>query len=219
MPFAAYQPPGAFSSDRTGWFYVTEPYGNGASGQAASLRDHCRHEIAATALHEGYPGHHLQFLSAQGHDRLVRRLVSTPVTVEGWALYCEDMMGEEGFYRSPEEHFFQQVALLWRALRVVLDVGLHTQAVSFPQAVEQSGAADAFQSRPCGSRSATLLRGARVSTVVRGGSAGTPVRARGLQGCGGQHVLAAPVSRGGARLRRPARHADAVGHGTPRVKI
>lgn len=137
VPFAAYQPPGAFSADRTGWFYVSAPDHGTPEDRAASLREHCVHEIAATALHEGYPGHHLQFLSAQAHERLVRRLVNTPVTVEGWALYCEEMMGEQGFYRSPEERFFQQVALLWRALRVVLDVGLHTQSVTFEQAVEQ----------------------------------------------------------------------------------
>ena len=45
------------------------------------------------------------------------------------------MMGEEGFYRSPEERFFQRVALLWRAVRVVLDVGLHTGSVTYDKAV------------------------------------------------------------------------------------
>src|SRR5438445_7700455 len=60
----------------------------------------------------------------------------TPVTVEGWALYCEDMMGEEGFYRSEEEQFFQRVHLLWRAVRVLLDVGLHTRGMTFAQAVD-----------------------------------------------------------------------------------
>jgi hypothetical protein len=135
VPFAAYQPPGAYSADRTGWFYVTPPGGDDAAQRDQALRDHCTHEIPSTALHEGYPGHHLQFLCAQGQPRLVRRLVSTPVTVEGWALYCEEMMGEEGFYRSPEERFFQRVALLWRAVRVVLDVGLHTGSITYDKAV------------------------------------------------------------------------------------
>jgi hypothetical protein len=135
VPFAAYQPPGAYSADRTGWFYVTPPCGDDVTQLDQSLRDHCAHEIPSTALHEGFPGHHLQFLCAQGQPRLVRRLVSTPVTVEGWALYCEDMMGEEGFYRSPEERLFQRVALLWRAVRVVLDVGLHTGSITYDDAV------------------------------------------------------------------------------------
>jgi uncharacterized protein (DUF885 family) len=62
--------------------------------------------------------------------------VWTPLSVEGWALYCEDMMGEEGFYRSEEEQFFQRVHLLWRATRILLDVGLHTRGMTFEQAVE-----------------------------------------------------------------------------------
>jgi len=46
------------------------------------------------------------------------------------------MMGEEGFYRSEEEKFFQRVHLLWRAVRVLLDVGLHTRGMTFAQAVD-----------------------------------------------------------------------------------
>jgi uncharacterized protein (DUF885 family) len=131
IPLAAYLPPGPFSTDRTGRFFVSPPM----PGDAAGLRDHCVHEIPATALHEGYPGHHLHFLTAQASPRPARRALYCPATVEGWALYCEDMMGEEGFYQSAEERFFQRVALLWRAFRVVLDVGLHTGTLSYQDAV------------------------------------------------------------------------------------
>jgi uncharacterized protein (DUF885 family) len=137
IPFAAYDSPGAYSSDRTGWFYVTVPDPTLPPGaQERILRDHCRHELAVTALHEGYPGHHLQLVSAQQQASDTRKNVWTPLTVEGWALYCEDMMGEEGFYRSEEEQFFQRVHLLWRAGRILLDVGLHTRGMTFEQAVE-----------------------------------------------------------------------------------
>ncbi len=134
VPFAAYQPPGAFSTDRTGWFYVTPP-GEGA-GQEEMLRDHCFHDLASTALHEGYPGHHLQFLHALAQPRLVRKVVSSALTVEGWALYCEEMMAEEGFFATPEQRLFQKRALLWRAVRIVLDVGLHTRGMSIDEAVD-----------------------------------------------------------------------------------
>ncbi len=134
IPLAAYLPPGACSADRTGRFFVTPPVGSG-NGADHGLRDHCTHEIPATALHEGYPGHHLHFLTAHGSPRLTRRFLFTPVTVEGWALYCEDMMGEEGFYRSAAERLCQRAALLWRALRIVLDVGIHTGRVSFADGV------------------------------------------------------------------------------------
>jgi uncharacterized protein (DUF885 family) len=138
VPFAAYDAPGAYSSDGTGLFYVTEP--DPALAPAAReriLRDHCRHEIAVTALHEGYPGHHLQLTHARRLPSHTRKNLWTPLTVEGWALYCEDMMGEEGFYRTAEEMLFQRVHLLWRAVRVLLDVGLHTRAMSFEDAVSQ----------------------------------------------------------------------------------
>jgi len=128
IPFAAYDPPGAFSEQRTGWFYVSVP-------DEAQLREHSVHELALTALHEGFPGHHLQHLVAQAQPSPVRRVVWTPLTVEGWALYCEEMMGEEGFLAHPEEAFFQRLHLLWRAVRVVLDVRLHTMGMSVAEAV------------------------------------------------------------------------------------
>jgi len=127
IPYAAYDSPGAYSRDRTGWFYVT----------VRILRDHCRYELAATALHEGYPGHHLQLVIAKELPSHVRKNLWTPLTVEGWALYCEDMMGEEGFYASDQELFFQRVHLLWRAMRILLDVGLHTRGMTREQAVDQ----------------------------------------------------------------------------------
>jgi uncharacterized protein (DUF885 family) len=138
IPYAAYDSPGSYTRDRTGWFYVTVPDPRlPADQQERILRDHCRYELAATALHEGYPGHHLQMATAKNLDSHVRKNLWTPLTVEGWALYCEDMMGEEGFYASTEELFFQRVHLLWRAVRILLDVGLHTRGMTREQAVDQ----------------------------------------------------------------------------------
>lgn len=129
VPFAAYDPPGPFSDERRGWFYVTVP-------SPEQLRDHCVHEIACTALHEGYPGHHLQFLAAQRQPSPIRRVVSSPVTVEGWALYCEELMTDLGFLAKPEEQFFQRLHLLWRAVRIVLDIRLHTGGMTPAAAVQ-----------------------------------------------------------------------------------
>jgi len=137
IPFAAYDPPGPYATNRTGWFYVTVPDGRLPDGERERLlRDHCRHELAATALHEGYPGHHLQIVHAQGLASETRRNVWSPLAVEGWALYCEDLMAEQGFYRMPEEQLFQRMHLLWRAVRILLDVGLHTRGMGFGEAVD-----------------------------------------------------------------------------------
>jgi uncharacterized protein (DUF885 family) len=138
IPFAAYDSPGPYSADPRGLFYVTVPDpALPAAARERILRDHSRHEIAATSLHEGYPGHHLQLALAQANPSETRKHIYTPLTVEGWALYCEELMADEGFYRHEEERLFQRVHLLWRAMRIVLDVGLHTRGMSVGDAVDQ----------------------------------------------------------------------------------
>lgn len=126
LPFAAYDPPGPFSSGREGTLFVSTPEDAHPGGGGPV---HSRHSIIVAALHESCPGHHLQFLHAHDQPRLVRRIVATPMTYEGWALYGETLMDEEGLL-EPEERVFQRLALLWRAVRVVLDIGLHTRSVS-----------------------------------------------------------------------------------------
>jgi len=136
IPIAAYQPPGPRMRNRTGYFYVTVPEGGGPDEVQRRLRDHCRHELPTVAVHEAYPGHHLQILTAHRERSLVRRFVWTPVTVEGWGLYCEELMAEQGFYRTAEARLFQLAMLLWRAVRIVLDVGLHTRGMTPGAAVD-----------------------------------------------------------------------------------
>jgi len=130
MPFAAYTPPPVFGEDRTGTFYVTSPT------PGAPLNQHSLHEISATAVHEAWPGHHLQLLAARDAASEVRRVSWTPVTVEGWALYCEELMADAGFFSTVEERLFQRLHLLWRAVRIVLDIGLHTRGMRPDQAVD-----------------------------------------------------------------------------------
>jgi uncharacterized protein (DUF885 family) len=111
-----------------GLFLVTLPE-NGES-----WRSHCRAELPSTALHEGIPGHHLQISIGNTLASVPRRVLSTPAAREGWALYCESLMAEMGFLDSAEERFFQAHNLLWRAIRVILDVSLHTKNMSMEDA-------------------------------------------------------------------------------------
>ena len=137
VPFAAYEPPPIYLTQRTGRFYVTEPDGSQpAEIRARQRRGHCRHAIPAMVAHEAYPGHHLQLVTAQELDSEVRRHIWSPIMVEGWALYCEELMDETGFYRTAQARLFRLLNLLWRAIRVVLDVGLHTRGMTPPEAVE-----------------------------------------------------------------------------------
>jgi uncharacterized protein (DUF885 family) len=137
VPFAAYEPPPIFLGAQTGRFYVTPPDG-AATGEALrrQLRGHCLHAIPAMVAHEAYPGHHLQLTTAQGLTSEVRRHLWTPVMVEGWALYSEQLMEEAGFYPDAESRIFLLVNLLWRAVRIVLDVGLHTRGMTPAEAVD-----------------------------------------------------------------------------------
>ena len=66
----------------------------------------------------------------------LRRLADSTLFAEGWALYSEELMYEQGFYLDPFIRLYQLKDLLWRACRVVLDVGLHTGKVTFMQAVD-----------------------------------------------------------------------------------
>jgi len=137
VPFAAYEPPPIYLGSQRGRFYVTRPDPSLPPELVAQQRrGHCRHAIAAMVGHEAYPGHHLQLVTAHGLSSEVRRHLWTPVMVEGWALYCEQLLGEAGYYRTPEQRIFQLVNLLWRAIRVVLDVGLHTRGMTPGEAVD-----------------------------------------------------------------------------------
>ena len=132
VPFAAYsQPPVEIGGP--GLFYVTVPDG----GPAAVAGAHCVHQIPSLVAHEAFPGHHLQMTSAQQLASEVRRHLWTPVTVEGWALYGETLMHEAGYFRTPEARLFHLVNLLWRAARIVIDVGLHTRGLTPSEAVDQ----------------------------------------------------------------------------------
>ena len=127
VPYAAYQGPGAFDESQRGSFFVTLP------PKGEPWRSDCRAELPNTAVHEGFPGHHLQIVTGNGLPRRLRRVLATPATREGWALYCESLMAEEGFLEPPQR-FFQAHHLLWRALRIVLDVSLHTRDMTWQQA-------------------------------------------------------------------------------------
>ena len=127
IPYAAYQGPGAFDHAQVGMFFVTLP------PKGESWRADCRAEMPNTAVHEGFPGHHLQIVTGNSLPRRIRRVLSSPASREGWALYCESLMAEEGFLEPPQR-LFQAHHLLWRALRIMLDVSLHTRGMTWQEA-------------------------------------------------------------------------------------
>jgi uncharacterized protein (DUF885 family) len=102
------------------------------------MRDNCFVFATSIAGHETYPGHHVQYVHHKlGTPRTsIRRYFSTPQFVEGWGLYVEDLLEQTGFMADDRVRLFKQRNALWRALRVVVDVGLHTGTMSVPAATE-----------------------------------------------------------------------------------
>lgn len=130
IPFAAYEPPLPVDNKQRGLYYVT------TSDDEALLAEHNRYSIDLTSVHESYPGHHLQFVTANIHhaDNMTRSVHASASLYEGWALYCEDLMEEQGFLNREEHRFIMLRDRLWRALRVIIDVRIHTQGLSMGDA-------------------------------------------------------------------------------------
>lgn len=132
IPFAAYSSPGRFDPVQEGLYMVT-PY----EGRPEMLKEASYAGTRNTAVHEGYPGHHLQLSCANLNPSLARLLSFGAVeSVEGWAHYCEAMMKEEGFGDDPATRFAQMLDQLWRAARIIIDVDLHMGRMTFDQAVD-----------------------------------------------------------------------------------
>jgi uncharacterized protein (DUF885 family) len=92
----------------------------------------------ATAYHEGIPGHHMQLSVAQQMTSLpkFRQHAGNSGYTEGWALYSEQLGKEVGFYQDPVSDYGRLSSELFRAVRLVVDTGLHAQGWSRDQVVE-----------------------------------------------------------------------------------
>ncbi len=166
---AAYYPAPPFKKSGVGRFYLT-PTGN----DPAALKLNNRASVADTAIHEGFPGHdwHFKFLTqnSQGISN-VRWLTPGSVedsasmwqdsmATEGWGLYSEELMSEPaadrpyGFYTAGEYMYELQGQLL-RAVRIVVDVGMHTGRMTFGQAVDYFTANVNFYPNACASSDPT----------------------------------------------------------------
>jgi uncharacterized protein (DUF885 family) len=132
IPFAAYFQPPKFEVEGEG-IYIVTPSVDGSPG---AMREHNRSSISNTSIHEAYPGHHLQLLCANGHPSLVRVLVDAPEFVEGWGMYSEQMMREQGFDIGTKARFAMYTDAIWRACRIVLDIRLHRGEIGIEGAVD-----------------------------------------------------------------------------------
>lgn len=131
IPFAAYYEPSPADVEQQGYYYVTP------AKTDEELGEHNTISLKHTCVHEAWPGHHLQFVKANSKptSSTIPRLINASATLyEGWALYCEQLMHELGFITEPESRFVLLKDRLWRALRIMIDVGIHTRGLSLEDA-------------------------------------------------------------------------------------
>lgn len=121
---------GSLDGQRPGIFYVPIP----------NVREYNVGQDEALFLHEAIPGHHYQFSLQRENDRLpmFRRVIDYSAFGEGWALYCESLGKELGLYDDPYQYFGMLSMEMHRAIRLVVDTGLHAKGWTREQAIQYS---------------------------------------------------------------------------------
>ncbi|WP_333819577.1 DUF885 domain-containing protein [Ohtaekwangia sp.] len=122
--------PGSQDGTRPGVFYVPIP----------DVKKYNMLSDEDLFLHEAIPGHHYQISLQQENTSLpaFRRILSYSSYAEGWALYTESLGKELGLYTDPYQYFGMLSAEMHRAIRLVVDAGIHTQGWSREQAIKYS---------------------------------------------------------------------------------
>ena len=134
LPTAAYSNPGALDPNQIGVFFVSDPDPR-RDGNAFEANVAQHYGIEETCVHEAYPGHHVQLCWANRAGSLTRQMADHVIFMEGWTLYCEQWMIEAGWFPDPALKINYLAGQLWRAYRMIIDVGIHTRKMTVPQAV------------------------------------------------------------------------------------
>jgi uncharacterized protein (DUF885 family) len=132
LPFAAYFEPAGFDRHPKGIYVVTPS----VDGDPNAMREHNFASISNTSIHEAYPGHHLQMDTARRHPSLTRLLANAPEFVEGWGMYSELMMREQGFDAEPRFRVMMHTDAIWRACRIILDIRMHRGELTVEEATD-----------------------------------------------------------------------------------
>ncbi len=120
--------PGTPDGSRPGVYYA----------HLSDMRSMPKNEMEAIAYHEGSPGHHMQISIAQELTSVPTFRTQAGFTAysEGWALYSELLAKEMGAYQNPYSDFGRLITEMWRAVRLVVDTGLHSKGWTEQQAID-----------------------------------------------------------------------------------
>ncbi len=149
LPYGVREMPAFMSAEApTAYYYPGSP-DNGVAGffvaNTYALDQRPKYEMIALTLHEAVPGHHHQIALAQELEEQGlhewRTTLGYTGFVEGWALYAERLGlemgdGERGFYEDPYDDFGRLSYEMWRAMRLVVDTGIHAKGWSRQQAID-----------------------------------------------------------------------------------
>ncbi|GAA0392173.1 hypothetical protein Acor_17630 [Acrocarpospora corrugata] len=135
LAVANYLAPPPLTPSRTGVFFVPyTPDGFTEEQVRQRLRTNSRAQMPSIAVHETYPGHHWHLAWMAGNPRRVRKIFRTPYFAEGWALYVERMMHEQGYFATPQTELAHLDCRIFRAARIVVDTALHCGDMTIEEA-------------------------------------------------------------------------------------
>ncbi len=123
----AYYQPGSIKNGTPGYFFAN----------TYNLKSRPKWGMESLAIHEAVPGHHLQLAIAQEQENVpeFRTMLMFTAFVEGWGLYSESLGPELGMYQDPYSRYGQLTYEIWRAIRLVVDTGLHQMGWTRDQAI------------------------------------------------------------------------------------
>ncbi|MFB9623344.1 DUF885 domain-containing protein [Nonomuraea helvata] len=135
LSVAHYLAPPPLSASRRGIFFVPYTPDDFTPEQVRQrLRTNSRAQMPSIAVHEAYPGHHWHLSYMAGNPRTARKVFRTSYFTEGWALYVEKLLHEQGYFDTPATELAHLDCRIFRAARIVVDTALHCEDMSIEEA-------------------------------------------------------------------------------------